>query len=155
MSLRCVFRVLQMEISIMQWRIAVGVHTFHKAPFLRAKLVFGSYSFYPVFLFVLYFAFQMFVGFCTSILKTFMKSLKNVTIYFNYEGFCYLLFHSIYLLILCGDIELNPGPKDAKYLSLCHWNLDSIAAKILQKSVLLKSLIPLKISILHVYGSLT
>ena len=33
-----------------------------------------------------------------------------------------------YLLILCGDIELNPGPKDAKYLSLCHWNLNSIAA---------------------------
>ena len=70
----------------------------------------------------------MFVGFCTSILKTFKKSLKNVTIYFNHVGFCYLLFHSIYLVILCGDIELNPGPKDAKYLSLCHWNLNSIAA---------------------------
>ena len=70
----------------------------------------------------------MFVGICTSILTTFKKSLKNVTIYFNHVGFCYLLFQGIYLLILCGDIELNPGPKDTKYLSLCHWNLNSIAA---------------------------
>ena len=70
----------------------------------------------------------MFVGICTSILTTFKKSLKNVTIYFNHVGFCYLLFQGIYLLILCGDIELNPGPKDTKYLSLCHWNLNSIVA---------------------------
>ena len=139
MSLRCVFRVLHVGISIMQWRIAVGVHTFCKAPFLRAKLVFGSYSFYPVFLFALYFAFQMFVGLCTSILKTFKKSLKNVAMYFNHVGFCYLLFHSIYLLILCGDIELNPGPKDAKYLSLCHWNLNSIAAHNFPKFSALKA----------------
>ena len=123
----------------MQWRIAVGVHTFRKAPFLRAKLVFGSYSFYPVFLFVLYFAFQIFVGFCTSILKTFKKSLKNVTVYFNHVGFCYLLFHSIYLLIFCSDIELNPGPKDAEYLSLCRWNLNSIAAHNFAKVSALKA----------------
>ena len=139
MSLRCTFRVLHMGVSVMQWRIAVGVHTFRKAPFLRAKLAFGSYSFYLVFLFVLYFAFQMFVGFCTSILKTFKKSLKNVTIYCKHVGFCYLLFHSIYLLILCGNIELNPGPKDAKYLSLCHWNLNSIAAHNFAKVSTLKA----------------
>ena len=117
MSLTCAFRVLNMGISMMQWCIAVGVHTFHKPPFLRRKLVFGSYSFYPVFLFVLHFAFQIFVGICTSILIQFKKSLKNVTIYFHHVGFCYFLFHGIYLLILCGDIELNPGLKDAKYLS--------------------------------------
>ena len=138
-SLRCVFWVLHMAISIMQWRIAVGVHTFCKAPFLRRKLVFGSYSFYPVLLFVLYFIFQMFVGICKSMLKTFKKSLKNVTIYFNHVGFCYLLFQGIYLLILCGDIELNPGPKDAKYLSLCHWNLNSIAANDFAKVSALKA----------------
>ena len=49
MLLSCVFRVLNIGIKIMQWRIAVGVRTFRKAPFLRRKLVFGSYSFYPVF----------------------------------------------------------------------------------------------------------
>ena len=122
----CVFRVLHMGISIIQWHIAVGVHTFRKATFLRRKL--WQLFLLSCFLFVLCFAFQMFVGICTSILTTFKKSLKNVTIYFNHVGFCYLLFQGIYLLILCGDIELNPGPKDAKYLSLCHWNLNSIAA---------------------------
>ena len=69
----------------------------------------------------------------------FKKSLKNVEFYFNHVGFCYLLFHSIYLLILCGDIEPNPGPKDAKYLSLCHWNLNSITAHNLAKVSALKA----------------
>ena len=128
MSLRYVFRVLNMGISIMHWRIAVGIHTFRKAPFLGRNLVFRSYSFYPFFLFVLCFVFQMFVGICTTIPAIFKKSLKNVTTYFNNAGFCNLLFHGICLLILCGDIELNAGPKDAKYLSLCHWNLNSLAA---------------------------
>ena len=53
----------------------------------------------------------MFVGFSTSILKP----IKIAIIYFNHVGFCYLLFHGIYLVIVCGDTELNPGPKDAKY----------------------------------------
>ena len=74
----------------MQWRIAVGV--FCKAPFLRAKFVFGSYFFYPVSLCVLYSAFQMFVSFCTSILKTFKNSLKIVTIYFNHVDFAIYFF---------------------------------------------------------------
>ena len=34
------------------------------------------------------------------------------------------------LLILCGDIESNPGlrPNSAQSFSICHWNLDSITA---------------------------
>ena len=139
MSLRCVFGVVHVGISIMQWHIAVGIHTFHKAPLLRRNLAFGSYSFYPVVLFLLCLAFQMFAGICTSILKTFKKSFKNVTIYFNHVGLCYLLFHGIYLLILCGDIELNPGPKDAKHLSIYHWNLNSIAAHNFAKVSALKA----------------
>ena len=33
------------------------------------------------------------------------------------------------LLLLCSDVELNPGPNQntAKKLSICHWNLNSIA----------------------------
>ena len=58
----------------------------------------------------------------------FKKSLKNVRHYFNYIGFWYLFFDSINLLILCGDVEQNPGPKDTKYLSLYRLNLNSLAA---------------------------
>ena len=30
----------------------------------------------------------------------------------------------------CGDVQLNPGPKNTKYyyFSLCHWNLNSLPA---------------------------
>ena len=83
--------ILHIGISIMQWCIAVADHTFHKAPFSRRKLVSDGYSFYPVFN-SSYIAFQMFVGICTSVLKMFKKSLKNVTTYFNHVGFCNLLF---------------------------------------------------------------
>ena len=33
-------------------------------------------------------------------------------------------------LFICGDVELNPGPKNTKsyYFSLCHWNLNSLPA---------------------------
>ena len=93
---------------------------------------------------------------CKSILKTFKKLLKTFTIYFNHIEFCYLLFRGIYLFILCGDIALNPGSKDTKYLSLCHGNLNSIASQDFAKFSHLKSyLIPLKFSILYVYRSLT
>ena len=45
------------------------------------------------------------------------------------------------LLLLCGDVELNPGPNQntAKKLSICHWNLNSIAAHNFAKLVLLKA----------------
>ena len=31
------------------------------------------------------------------------------------------------LLILCGDVEVNPGPGQWTSLSFCHWNLNSIS----------------------------
>ena len=70
----------------------------------------------------------MFLGSCFTILYMFRKPLKNLRHYFNHIGFWYLFFNSIHLLILCGDVEQNPGPKDTKYLSLCYWNLNNLAA---------------------------
>ena len=32
-------------------------------------------------------------------------------------------------MILCGNVEQNPGPKYTKYFSLCHWNLNSLATR--------------------------
>ena len=112
----------------MQWRIAVGVHFYSKVPILGTQFVLDSSRFYHIFLFVLNCAFQMFLGSCFTILYMFRKSLKIVRHYFNHIGFWYLFFNSIHLLILCGDVEQNPGPKDTKYLSLCHWYLNSLAA---------------------------
>ena len=42
-------------------------------------------------------------------------------------------------MILFGDIEHKPGPKDEKYLPLCHWNLNSIASHNFAKISVLKA----------------
>ena len=59
----------------------------------------------------------------------------TVTLIFNY------LWFECNLLLLWGDIELNPGPKQntAKKISFCHCNLNSIAEHNFAKLVLLKA----------------
>ena len=49
----------------------------------------------------------------------------------------------IRLVNLSGDIEKNSGPKSysAQYLTICHWNLNSIAAHNFMKVALLKAYI--------------
>ena len=32
------------------------------------------------------------------------------------------------LLLLSGDIEINPGPKRSSNINFCHWNLSDLAA---------------------------
>ena len=36
--------------------------------------------------------------------------------------------HIKHFLLLSGDIEINPGPTNGNSLSVCHWNLNGIAA---------------------------
>ena len=45
------------------------------------------------------------------------------------------------LLLLCGDAELKPEPKQntIKKFSICHWNLYSIAAHNFAKLIFLKA----------------
>ena len=59
----------------------------------------------------------------------------TVAILFDY------LWFTCNLLLLCDDVEFNPGPKQntAKKLSICHWNLNSITAHNFAKLVLLKA----------------
>ena len=62
----------------------------------------------------------------------------------------FLLFHNFeivfawlcgLLITLSGDVEVNPGPKKKvkEYLSICHWNLNSISAYDYSKLFLLNS----------------
>ena len=45
------------------------------------------------------------------------------------------------LLMLCGDIESNPGPRpnSSQSFSICHWNLNSIKAHNFSKISLLRA----------------
>ena len=54
------------------------------------------------------------------IIKTFL--IQKTSILF------YLYIIRANLLIICGDIETNPGPRKDQNLSICHWNLNSISA---------------------------
>ena len=54
----------------------------------------------------------------------------------------FFIFCVLIVLIICGDTELNPGPKNNKScdnFSLCHWNPNSIPAHDFSKSSLLKA----------------
>ena len=54
------------------------------------------------------------------------------------------------LLICCGDIESNPGPKKQHQISFCHWNLNGLAAHNLSKVSLL-----LAISVSRKYATIS
>ena len=48
----------------------------------------------------------------------------------------FFIFCIFIILKICGDMEFNPGPrKDKSYdkFSLCHWNLNNIAAHDLKR----------------------
>ena len=68
----------------------------------------------------------------------------------NKHDFCVSLYTSSFislvisfafklLLILCGDVEVNPGPGHWTSLSFCHWNLNSISAHDFVKVSLLEA----------------
>ena len=63
--------------------------------------------------------------------------VATVALLFNY------LWFMGNLLLLCGNVELIPGPNQntAKKLAICHWNLNDIAAHNFVKLVLLKAYI--------------
>ena len=63
--------------------------------------------------------------------RTVVRSLYESSIPYTHNiisGFLVLIYTSK-LLILCGDIELNPGPVRSKDLTISHWNLNGLAAQ--------------------------
>ena len=57
----------------------------------------------------------------------------NCTSFFCSLGICFVF---VIMLLVCRDIELNPGPRKRNTyhnFSFCHWNLDSIAAHNFEK----------------------
>ena len=52
-------------------------------------------------------------------------------------------FYLVLLILLSGDIEVNPGPNRNGFLKFCHWNLNSICARE-----------QIKISLIEAYNSI-
>ena len=109
-----------MTVSLMQWRAAVGI--------FNCRYVVISKG-------------------CTGkISENLVSLLKNIFCFYHwFESYTLLAtFLYIFMLLRChGDIELNPGPKNLKEknLSVCHWNLNSIASHNFAKLIQLKAYI--------------
>ena len=60
---------------------------------------------------------------------------------YSFFGFYIMVFSN--LILLCGDIEENPGPKTKPNdnLSVCHWNENSIPSHNFQKIAVLESFV--------------
>ena len=54
---------------------------------------------------------------------------KNILTWPDYMFTRYLINNFKHLLLLLsGDIEINPGPKRSSNITFCHWNLNDLAA---------------------------
>ena len=88
-------------------------------------------------------------------LRSFMrfpKSVFSVNFRTRIAKYFFMLICGITLLLICGDVELNPGPKKTKSsynFSLCHWNLNSITAHTFSEISLLKAYYHYYLSIQH------
>lgn len=117
---------------------------------------FSNYNFYHI-LPILFYLLAMWIlkdfnyfliseSFSNSLFSFYLNSITNIIV-ISVNYMCYvtikrhfnfilklLVFVNIfyvfisYFLWICGDIEKNPGPNDWHNLSVCHWNLNSIAA---------------------------
>ena len=59
--------------------------------------------------------------------------------YYFYFQICIFIPFIRYSLIVCGDIESNPGPVNSHNLTICHWNLNGLAAHNFLKVSLLEA----------------
>ena len=96
-----------MTFSLVQWRAVIGIFNCQKTA-ISCRICNSTKQFVSIFEVLL----------CSW--------------YYFESAFIFLLsLLYVFIFLQChGDIELNPGPRKQKpnYFSVCHWNLNSIAA---------------------------
>ena len=111
-----------------QYRAQIGLyyssHTHgisKKVKEIQNKCFSSSNSFFYFFVYINILFYIVYAG------VTVFKIIKNYLI-LKLSNVCHLYIFIACLLMLCGDIEVNPGPRKDQNLSICHWNLNSISA---------------------------
>ena len=96
------------------------------------------------FIWLLFYIFHIALLFSKSyVLKISTKLYNSIFLLFNILlGVLFWLCSC--LVILSGDVEVNPGPKNSvkEYLSICHWNLNSTLVHDYSKLFFLKAHMP-------------
>ena len=129
------FYFLNMLANLVQYRGAVGIFTTRMSIFQRSGKIFSflnyvyinnfqSYSLSTFILFVFLFLRLKYNGHKIS-MKFFVRFYFLMGVLLNSS-----LLLQIPLVLLSGDVEINPGPKRTpkENLSICHCNLNSISA---------------------------
>ena len=140
------FYYLRMPVNLKQYRGAVGTFNARKSIFKQSRKTFSFLNYVNINSFQSY-------SFSTFILSVFLfLRLKHNCHKFSFKFFARFLFlvgfslntffwlQSL-LLLLSGDVEINPDPKRTPKasLSICHWNLNSIPAHNYAKLSLLRA----------------
>ena len=140
------FYILNVPVNINTWRVVIGLFvntTQQSAVFHKTKC--RDFTLYSMLLFLLLLiVFKEFSNNRDLILGTFFFLwansffLETKLVIKDGHDSCVSLYTSSFisleisftfklLLILCGDVEVNPGPGQWTSLSFCHWNLNSIS----------------------------
>ena len=82
---------------------------------IQNKCFSSSNSFFYFFVYINILFYIVYAG------VTVFKIIKNYLI-LKLSNVCYLYIFIACLLMLCGDIEVNPGPRKDQNLSFCLWN---------------------------------
>ena len=135
-----------MPVNLNQYRAAIGVFnnrnliTDNKFSYFTESNRVGINLFSAINVMVFFFFFFMFV------VSVHQKNRKirftSILLPLLITGFClYHIWLHIHLVHFSGNVEKNPGPKSysAWYLTICHWNLNSVAAHNFIKIALLKA----------------
>ena len=139
---------LKMPVNTVQYRVTVGIFNNRKLiTNLRFELLLCSKfsnnllnydaSFISLLFYIFLIAFLFSKGYVSKISK---KLYISIFLLFNIL-LGMLVWLCSCLIILSGDVEVNPGPKNSlsECLSICHWNLNSILAHDYSKLFLLKA----------------
>ena len=141
---------LKMPVNAVQYRVTVAIFNNRKLIInLRfelpscSKLSNNLSNFDPIYISLLFYIFLIAFLFSKGYdLKISTKLHISIFLLFNILLGVLVWLYSC-LIILSGDVEVNPGPKNSvsECLSICHWNLNSISAHDYSKLFLLKAYI--------------
>ena len=141
---------LKMPVNAVQYRMTVGIFNNQKLiTNLRfefpscSKLSNNLSSYDPNYISLLFYIFLIAFLFSKGyVLKISTKLHISIFLLFNILLGVLVWLYSC-LIILSGDVEVNPEPKNSvsECLSICHWNLNSISAHDYSKLFLLKAYI--------------
>ena len=139
---------LKMSVNLAQYRVTVGIFnnrqiiiSLHYEASLYSGMSNNSFNYGSGYSSLIFFFF-----FCAlflskgNVLKITAKFCVPFFLFRNIVARILVCLYSL-LLMLKGDVEMNPGPLSncKEYFPICHWNLNSISAHDYSKLFLLKA----------------